>query len=560
MAEQAITQPNARTYGVDDLVTEVLAGRVRIPDFQRPLRWGWEDVRRLFDSIVRGYPIGSLLLWARPAKAAALRLGALAIDAPPFDEALWVVDGQQRLTSLASALSDAGMGDPRFAVAYDLRGKKFERPDAGEAFRLPLPVLFDLQRLLKWFADHPEAGEHLNEATRITKAIRQYTVPAYIVKQDDEGVLRDIFDRMNNYGKRLSRAEVFTALHSGKRASDLPRTLSDISGHLDTHFGFGPLDEDTVLRAFLARRGADVTREIRVEFGSERVSREFPGETAEDANRGTEAALERVVAFLQEDAGVPHFGFLPYRYLLVVLTRFFAHYPDPVPRNRELLRRWFWKAAIVGPRLTRGAYTSTVRTLAGYIRPDNEGGSVTALLDAVSGDSPSFSLPRKFKSTHAEVRFVLCALWSLHPRSVLTGMPYERSELTEALAGKRTASDALEVIFRSSPESRTRTSNRVILLGDDGIDEARDRFAQRGLDLAKETWLQVLESHALTPELSQLLQADEMEAFLSERDDLIQRVTRSFLERMTESAFEDTPPLEDLDLDDEGEVPEDGVV
>jgi hypothetical protein len=438
-------------------------------------------------------------------------------------------------------------------MAYDLRNKRFERPGEGDPYRLALPILFDLQRLLKWFADHPEAAEHLNEATRITKAIREYTVPAYIVKQDDEAVLRDIFDRMNNYGKRLSRAEVFTALHSAQRSSDRPRSLSDISEYLDTRFGFGPLDEDTVLRAFLARRGPDVTREIRVEFGSSRVPREFPSETAEDANRGAEQALERVVEFLQQDAGVPHFGFLPYRYLLVVLTRFFAHYPDPMQRNRELLRRWFWRAAVVGPALTRGAYTSTMRTLAACVKPDDESGAVTALLNAFSDINAKFHLPHKFKSTNAEVRFGLCALWSLRPRSILTGAPYERSDLAEALAGKRTASDALEVISRKSRDTRTITSNHFFLLGDDSIDDTRERFAQRTLDVTEQAWQQVLESHALDGELSHLLQTDDIRSFLAKRHGLLETITRDFLARMTETTFEDTPPLDELDLDQDEE-------
>jgi len=63
-AHQSISQSAAKTFTVVDLVAEALKGRIRIPEFQRPLRWQWEDVRRLFDSIVKGYPIGNLLAGA----------------------------------------------------------------------------------------------------------------------------------------------------------------------------------------------------------------------------------------------------------------------------------------------------------------------------------------------------------------------------------------------------------------------------------------------------------------------------------------------------------------
>lgn len=215
MAPSTISQPNAKTFNPEEIVTEVLAGRVRVPSFQRKFRWQWEDVKRLFDSIAKGYPIGNLLLWERHAGSGNIQMGALDIDAPA-GTALYVVDGQQRVTSLANALTAEGSGDPRFSLTFNLENETFEKYEPGSPPNLvPLYVIFDLQKLLSWFADHPELKPFLERATRLTKTIRQYAIPAYVVKQQDENVLRDIFDRMNNYGRRLSRAEVFSALHGG---------------------------------------------------------------------------------------------------------------------------------------------------------------------------------------------------------------------------------------------------------------------------------------------------------------------------------------------------------
>jgi hypothetical protein len=58
----------------------------------------------LFDSIWRGFPIGNLLLWRRPAPAASVQVGPVSIDAPELDSALWVVDGS--LTDLRLPLAD----------------------------------------------------------------------------------------------------------------------------------------------------------------------------------------------------------------------------------------------------------------------------------------------------------------------------------------------------------------------------------------------------------------------------------------------------------------------
>jgi len=50
-------QPQATTVTVRDLIQRVAAGKIRVPRFQRPLRWVAEDVRQLLDSIWRGYPV-----------------------------------------------------------------------------------------------------------------------------------------------------------------------------------------------------------------------------------------------------------------------------------------------------------------------------------------------------------------------------------------------------------------------------------------------------------------------------------------------------------------------
>lgn len=554
MTNQSISQSAARTFSVVDLVAEALKGRIRIPEFQRPLRWQWEDVLRLFDSIVKGYPIGNLLFWKRLAPEANIKLGGLRFRAKQFDEGWWVVDGQQRLTSLASALSKEGGQDERFALAYDLREEKFVRPSREEdGYIVPLPILFDLQRLIRWFTkDHPDAGEKLDEASRVTRAIREYQVPAYLVDQGDEAVLREIFDRLNNYGKRLSRAEVFSALHPGQTSSVEPFShFQRIAESIHDERGFGIVDDDTVLGAVLARRGADVTRDIRVEFSNRtREPRDFGNEAPEETYRQGELALSRAVAFLQKDASVPHFAFLPYRYLLVVLTRFFAHFPEPSPRNRVLLRRWFWRAALIGPGPFASSGTNAMRTLAIRITANDETGSIQQLLNNPIDQSLSPPSLTGFRTSSAASRIVLSALWALKPRSLLNGQPYERQQLIEAIQPDATLAGVAKRIFNREPENQKAwAANRILVL--------EDELPMAVIDLLLTPYLgrnvaecDLLASHALDAELVKILAEGNKTAFLDGRQQLVKRVVADFVERMAETRLEDTPPLDIFDFDD----------
>jgi hypothetical protein len=406
------TRPGATTLGLDDLVELAWSGHIRVPHFQRDFRWTRQDVIRLFDSIVKRYPVGSLLLWRRPAPAQRLTLGALRINAPQVDQALWVVDGQQRVSSLANALHPDGAQDPRFNLGYDVRDDRIvSRPVTDDPYVIPLPIVFDLTKVLDWFATHPEVADYRNRVFELTKHLRQFSIPAYQVVQDDTLVLRDIFDRMNNYGKRLSRAEIFSALNAG-RESDAEHTLTiaQIADHVDDQLGFGRVDADTVLRAILARRGPDVHREIRLEFDDDnrRGDLEFRNEDRDSAFAAGEEALVRAVRFVQS-IGVPHVALLAYRYLLVVLTRVFAHHPELDPANLRLLGRWYWRAAVLGPEIFKGSTTGAVRILCARVDPSDLTGSIRDLLGAL--DNHQVTLPdlRRFRTNEASAKITLCS-------------------------------------------------------------------------------------------------------------------------------------------------------
>lgn len=51
-----------RKVGV--LVDQVSAGEIRLPEIQRSYVWKPTQVARLVESLYRGYPSGSLLLWS----------------------------------------------------------------------------------------------------------------------------------------------------------------------------------------------------------------------------------------------------------------------------------------------------------------------------------------------------------------------------------------------------------------------------------------------------------------------------------------------------------------
>lgn len=495
----------------------------------------------LFDSILKGYPVGSLLLWKRDAPAERVELGALSLDAEA-GSAYYVVDGQQRITALASALTEAGWVDPRFAVGYDLDSQEFTaRPAGGAEAWVPAHVLYDLSSLLVWFRDRADLADRFDAAAAVSKTLRDLRLPAYVVLQDDEAVLRGIFDRMNNAGKKLTRGEVFAALRrSGGGAGE--STLDSIAEQLQLQTGFGTLDSGLVMRVVLARRGADVMREIRNEFEPGARGRDLfaASEPQEDAYRCGADAGVRAVRFLENVAGVPHQAFLPYQYLLVTLARFFAHHPDPSPRHQRLLRRFFWRAVVGGPSLVPGSTTGVSRMLNRRIDPLDELASISGLMDLVgSGDEhPAYPAVEPFRANTAASKVLLCAMWQQGPRGLVNGLPVTGEELRAALGDRQTASGVVAPILTGpSVEDHERdVGNRLLLVPE----EDRELGVLEALEHAS---ADVLISHSLEPEDVAVLAGSGSSQVLQQRAEHLQVLQQAFLDQMCEWHQEDSPDL-----------------
>jgi uncharacterized protein with ParB-like and HNH nuclease domain len=228
-SSSTLDRPEAITYSIDDLLREVENGRMRIPRFQRPFRWNEEDMLKLLDSIYSGYPIGSLLFWETD-----FNQGANSVFGPVIIEnskkiARMIIDGQQRITTLVGIFlrPEQGEHDKKWYVYFNLKAKRFEtskRKQSTPTYWIPLREVSDTVRFLKWLRRLPEDDENeslINSANQLAKALRDYRIPAYIVKTDDEKVLRIIFKRLNTGGKPLTYTEVFDSLFGKRDGADV---------------------------------------------------------------------------------------------------------------------------------------------------------------------------------------------------------------------------------------------------------------------------------------------------------------------------------------------------
>lgn len=157
---------------VEDLLEKVVRGEVRIPPFQRPLRWKHEDNRLLLESVFLGYPVGALLFWERRGEPERLHIGPMVIDAPLNERTWWIVDGQQRITALVGGLAASQeAAEKTFRFWLNLELEKIE--STGGPLSVPLGVLGDSERLLHWLDRWPVRSEHPELVKRAVSASKK---------------------------------------------------------------------------------------------------------------------------------------------------------------------------------------------------------------------------------------------------------------------------------------------------------------------------------------------------------------------------------------------------
>lgn len=221
---------------VHEVVQQAVNKSIDIPEFQRDFVWEPEQVKKLVESLYRGYPIGSFLLW----------------DSSVYEEArtaqgsrasLWIVDGQQRTTALCLLLGRK----PYWWSEAESWNKALERydvmvnllPDEGEDldFALSNPVrrkdprwvsirkileqediggLTKLaQEIAEGIVDDPNkrmelVGKILPRLTKLWQ-IRELDIPVIKIYHEAEDVA-EIFARLNQEGTRVKEADVVLAL------------------------------------------------------------------------------------------------------------------------------------------------------------------------------------------------------------------------------------------------------------------------------------------------------------------------------------------------------------
>lgn len=245
-------------YELSEYLDWTTSGKIQLPDFQRGYKWEDERIRSLLVTILRGHPLGVVMLLKTGSNQ--IRFKPKAIEgvtlADGVEPAMLLLDGQQRLTSLTQALKGDGIvatkdgrgkrlsrryyvdvavaleGEDRIDDAvHSLPGDGIVRANFGKDIvfdvsspekeiaqgYFPISLLFS-DDVLSWLFELPDKSQAKEFNARVIQPARTYNIPAIeLDTETSKAAVATVFEKVNTGGLALNVFELLTATFAGDK-------------------------------------------------------------------------------------------------------------------------------------------------------------------------------------------------------------------------------------------------------------------------------------------------------------------------------------------------------
>ncbi|MCX5812539.1 MAG: DUF262 domain-containing protein [Proteobacteria bacterium] len=408
-----LPEPQSLTFS--SIMSSIETGSIKIPQFQRDFVWSKEKSAKLLDSVVKGYPIGTFIFWKTKEELRVLRdLGGLKLPPTPKGDFIqYVIDGQQRLTTLFASLKGLQIQredheDDYSEFYLDLKAKEDEQivltvlPDNDGDCTIKLrDLLYGKIKLLNSYS------EPLQDRIQEYKdRINAYQFATVLVKEVPIDVATEIFTRLNVGGKPLSVFEVMVAkTFDQKRAFDLAEKYDELITELDGS-NYGTLPESVVLQTISMLLVKECRKKDILKLPRKKVIDIWPAAIE---------AIKSATDYLRDSYRIPVSNLIPYPNMIVPFAYYFYKAKHkPTGAVKSYLQDFFWRVAL------GGRYSQSVesRLAQDILKIDKILMGKLPKYEWAIDTSPEFVEKNGwFSVSRAYIKALLCVLTSQQPKS-----------------------------------------------------------------------------------------------------------------------------------------------
>lgn len=370
--------------GLTPYLDELLGKNYQIPTFQRDVVWEKSNVKKLWDSIYKFYPLGSILIWKTDLKLQNHRLvGGHQVSDPNFNrtEYKYILDGQQRTTSLLTSLyggqietipgfdptlyvdltisNDSDIDDESYKSRFlfwdeiddrngELRqyiGRK-KRFDSGLIVKL-IDIKNHVGSIEKRLVEYPNS-EYIDwdhpvrtELRRLKEILDNYRISFIEVKGIQVAEVCQIFERINQAGKPLNIfdivvAKTFNPKNNGDNGFYLRDLIDEFKNTNQSNFlQLNDLD-------YLQTLAVIINRNIEgsgIHNITDRYLNEIKTDQILHVWEDTKTAILKTFDFLENHLYLKTPYLIPFRYFYFTIANYFYKNEKP---NYSFLKQYFW--------------------------------------------------------------------------------------------------------------------------------------------------------------------------------------------------------------------------
>jgi len=369
--------------GITTYLDELKNQDYQIPTFQRNVVWEKENVKKLWDSIYKFYPLGSILVWKTKIKLQNHReIGGHRIINKDFNktEYHYLLDGQQRTTSLLTSLYGGKIEgkegfDPSLYVDISIgntddtddesykkrflywdeindKGGKFKR-NIGKTKKYNEGLILKLIDIKENFTDiqkrviqHPEVNlnfdhSYITELGRIKQVLDNYRISFIELKGIKVSEVCQIFERINQAGKPLDIFDIVVAktfrpeteTDNGFYLRDLIDEFRKVNNSL-----FLKIDDFDFLQiiAIIIRENIESSGVHNI---TNRYLNDIKTEQIETVWKDAKKAILKTFDFFENTLNLKGPQLIPYRYFYLTISNYFYKNENP---NYDFLKKYFW--------------------------------------------------------------------------------------------------------------------------------------------------------------------------------------------------------------------------
>jgi hypothetical protein len=339
-----------------------------IPKFQRDFVWDYKDLKKLWDSVYRHYPIGSFIIWESEEELPDNRQIAdnISLFRTGGNTYKYILDGQQRITSLVvSIFSGLKKRNKKkqmdLTLYFSLKNAKKENTEEQFEEKKNIELFFSKNDIKKWSAEEKkylievcnlvifdteiyakffDSDREIAELYRtVSERIRKYKLSIITLKNIPREEVSELFTRVNTQGKKLSTIDLLTAYTYKPdfylKSEDYLEGLFGTSGKLD-RLNYSDLDELLFIRLISMIKKGECKESDLYEIKSEGFKEHW--------DKASDAFVEAIDFLNKMNITSP--TILPYSPMLVSLAYFFYLMRiNKVGLSDELnkvITKWFW--------------------------------------------------------------------------------------------------------------------------------------------------------------------------------------------------------------------------